>query len=148
MAVAVQDEAPDFTLQDQNGDDYTLSDDLGTWIALYFYPKDDTPGCTKEACGFRDRYDELADHIHVVGVSSDSVSSHKNFEEKYQLPFTLLSDPDSHVRTLYGADNSVYPKRTTFLIDPEGVVVKVYEKVDVAAHAGEILKDVETLAFA
>lgn len=133
----IGDKAPEFTLLDQNGNDHSLSDYLGKSVLLYFYPKDDTPGCTKEACTIRDTHSEFGEKsIVVLGVSSDSVESHKKFEEKYGLPFTLLSDPNKQVRELYGVTG-----RDSFLIDVEGNIKKIYRKVKPAEHARDVLSD-------
>ena len=146
--------APDFELPDQNGETHSLSRHRGEWILLYFYPKDDTPGCTKEACGIRDAYADFKENeIKVFGVSTDSVESHGKFAEKYTLPFTLLSDADKKAVSEYGT----YGKkkfmgreyqgtlRTSFLIDPEGRIAKIYEDVKPEAHAEEILRDFRAL---
>lgn len=129
--------APDFTLLDQNGQPHALLDYRGKWVILYFYPKDDTPGCTTEACNFRDSLRELQKlGIVVLGVSKDSVASHGRFAAKYQLNFPLLSDPDHQVIEQYQAFS-----RTTYLIDPHGYIVKVYPHVNPTQHAAEILAD-------
>ena len=117
--------APDFTLQDQNGTSVTLSQLQGRWVIVYFYPKDDTPGCTAESCSFRDSYEAFSDvGASVVGISSDSVESHKAFAEKYNLPFTLLADTGSSVRKAWGVGRTlgIIPGRVTYVIDPAGVV--------------------------
>jgi peroxiredoxin Q/BCP len=140
--------APDFTLSDENGEDHKLSDYQGNHVLLYFYPKDDTPGCTTEACNFRDDYTFYEDAaVTIVGVSPDTPASHKKFKEKYQLPFSLLADVDHAVCDLYGVWG---PKksfgreydgvhRTTYLIDPEGVIQKVFKNVSPAKHSAEVL---------
>ncbi len=133
--------APDFSLTDQNGDLHQLNDYQGKWVLLYFYPKDDTPGCTVEACALRDNYDKLEKLAVVLGVSADSIDSHKKFVEKYHLPFTLLADPPKKVIEKYGAKGTPFNKRISYLINPQGVITKVYPKVDPSQHAGEILKD-------
>ncbi len=142
--------APDFTLPDQNGKEHSLSDYRGKWVLLYFYPKDDTPGCTKEACALRDNFPDFKKlGIAVLGVSVDSVSRHKKFEEKYKLPFTLLADAEKKVVNLYGvwAKKKFMGKeydgtlRTSFLINPEGKIAKVYENVKPELHAQEVLAD-------
>ncbi|MBN2070377.1 MAG: thioredoxin-dependent thiol peroxidase [Candidatus Krumholzibacteriota bacterium] len=147
--------APAFSLPDQNGDTRKLADYSGQWILLYFYPKDDTSGCTKEACAIRDdfpRFEKL--RIKVLGVSKDSVASHLKFAQKYELPFTLLSDERLDMLKKYG----VWQKkkmagreymgivRMSFLIDPAGKIAKVYRKVKPAEHAGEVLEDLKRLA--
>ncbi len=141
------DKAPDFSSNDQNGNTVNLSDFKGKRVVLYFYPKDDTPGCTKEACSFRDAdavYREKG--ITVLGVSTDSEKSHQKFISKYQLPFDLLADTEKKIVEEYGVwgEKSMYGKkymgtfRKTFLID-DGKIVKIFEKVDVAKHADEVL---------
>lgn len=136
--------APDFALPDQEGRTHRLSDYRGRWVVLYFYPKDDTPGCTKEACGFRDQMGSLkALDAVVLGVSADDVESHKRFAEKYGLNFPLLADPERKVIGAYGAwgKKNLYGKevegvlRQTFLIDPEGRIAKVWRKVSPEGHA-------------
>lgn len=140
--------APDFTTRDAQGETIRLSDFRGQRVVLYFYPKDDTPGCTKEACSFRDADSELAEKgIKVLGVSLDSEESHQQFAAKYNLPFTLLSDTDHSVSDLYGVygeqsfagRNFMGVARKTFLIDEVGVIKKVFDKVNVEAHADEVM---------
>jgi peroxiredoxin Q/BCP len=147
--------APDFTLPDQNGTNHSLRDHRGQWVVVYFYPKDDTPGCTTEACSFRDGRDHLEKHhVKVFGISADSVASHKKFADKYSLNFTLLSDRDRSVMKAYGAvgDKSMFGrtflgiKRNTYLINPEGQIAKEYLDVKPEEHALEILKDIQTLS--
>ena len=143
------DEAPDFSSKDQNGKDVSLADFKDKRVVLYFYPKDDTPGCTKEACSFRDA-DEVyrSKGITVLGISTDSEKSHQKFISKFQLPFDLLADVDKKIVEDYGVwgEKSMYGKkymgtfRKTFLIDGDGKIVKIFEKVDVAAHADEVLE--------
>ncbi len=159
--------APDFTLPDQDGAQHTLSHHRGAWVLLYFYPKDDTAGCTKEACMIRDAlpdFDKAAAgtgantsaraKMKVFGVSVDSVASHKKFAEKYKLSFTLLADEDKKVVNEYGVWG---PKkfmgkeyegtmRTSFLINPEGKIVKIYENVKPEIHAAQVLEDLRSLA--
>ena len=143
-------EAPDFSLPDQNGRIHTLHDLRGNWVLIYFYPKDNTPGCTKEACALRDAFPELQTHGCVVfGVSTDSEKSHKKFEEKFKLPFTLLADTDKTLVKAYGVwapkkfmgREYLGTLRTSFLINPDGMIVKVYEKVKPELHAHEVLFD-------
>lgn len=132
--------APNFALADDNGVEHRLSDYRGQPVVVYFYPKDDTPGCTKEACAFRDdyaSYEELG--IRVFGISYDTPESHSRFKSKYDIPFTLLSDTDKSVAKSYGAAGLIFPKRVTFIIDAEGKISKVYEKVSVTTHSSEIL---------
>jgi peroxiredoxin Q/BCP len=134
--------APDFTGQTQNGERLTLSDFRGKQVALYFYPKDDTPGCTKQACSLRDGYQRLTDAgIAVIGVSADDVDSHAAFAEKYDLPFPLVADPDGAIIDAYGvAGRFGNADRVTFLIDEDGIIQQVFTDIDVAAHADEILE--------
>lgn len=143
MTLSIGSVAPNFSLEDSNGVVHSLSEYSGKWLLLYFYPKDDTPGCTKEACQFRDSFSELDKAVKVVGVSSDSVESHKRFAEKYHLPFTLLADTDREVIHAYQVDGTFFPKRTSFLINPAGKIAKIYDKVNVHSHADQILKDVQ-----
>ena len=143
--------APDFALQDQEQVLHNLSDYRGKKVVLYFYPKDDTPGCTKEACSFRDSFGDFRKNgLVVLGVSKDSTSSHAKFQEKYSLPFPLLSDTDTTVIKAYEAWG---PKkymgreyegvlRITYIIDEEGKILKAYEKVKPQDHAQEILEDI------
>ena len=143
-------DAPAFTLQDQNGEWHSLSDYEGEWLALYFYPKDDTPGCTTEACNFRDsKFAYEAIGAKVVGVSVDSVESHKEFADKYELPFTLLSDPEGEMCAEYGVLRDYklmqIADRQSFIIDPEGRIAKHYEDVDPDTHSEEVLADLEWL---
>lgn len=148
-------QASNFTLKDQNNTEHALSDYAGKWVVLYFYPKDDTPGCTLEACNFRDERDAIADYgnASVIGISKDTVTSHKKFADKFNLNFTLLSDPDHSVIKSYGAwqEKSMFGKkymgiqRMTFIIDPNGQIVKEYPKVSPAKHAAEIIADLREL---
>ncbi len=139
-------QAPDFSLLDQDGHKHSLGEYKGKWVLLYFYPKDDTPGCTAEACALRDNYADLTKLSVVIGVSADSVESHKKFVDKYHLPFTLLADPEKKVIKEYGANGIPFNKRISYLIDPQGKIVKVYPKVDPQQHAAEISKDLQALA--
>lgn len=138
--------APNFKLLDQDGKEHSLLYHRGSYVLVYFYPKDDTPGCTKEACVIRDMYKDFESNgVKVFGISTDSVESHKKFAEKYQLPFTLLSDPKKEVIKLYGADGTLYTKRISYLIGLNGMIEKVYPKVDPTTHGVEILQDVYKL---
>ena len=150
----IGDKAPEFTLPDQNEKTHSLSSYLGEWVLVYFYPKDDTPGCTKEACASRDSYPDFKRlKLTVFGISTDSVKSHGKFASKYELPFTLLSDAEKKAVNNYG----VYGKkkfmgreymgtlRASFLIDPRGNIVKIYENVKPEAHAQEVLSDLNSL---
>ncbi len=142
----VGDKASDFSLKDESGKKQTLKKYRGKWVVVYFYPKDDTPGCTKEACGIRDNYSAFQKQgIVVLGVSKDTPASHMKFKEKYSLPFTLLSDPEKKLIKAYGAARGNFTARISYVIDPKGKVVKVYSKVTPATHAGEILKDIKSL---
>lgn len=147
-------DARPFSLQDQNGKTHSLSDYLGKWVVLYFYPKDDTPGCTKEACNFRDSaqiFKKL--NITILGMSQDSVESHKKFAKKYNLKFPLLSDPTTATITAYKAWGTKkfmgreYQGilRMTYLINPEGKIAKVYENVNPITHAKEIISDIKEI---
>lgn len=147
--------APDFTLADQSGRNHTLSDYRGKYVLMYFYPKDDTPGCTTEACGLRDRMEELNNlNIQVFGISKDDSDSHKKFAEKHGLTFPLLADTEKKVCELYGiwGERSFMGKkymgisRSSYLINPQGIIVKVYEKVKPAVHASVVVADVATLS--
>ena len=140
--------APDFELQDQNGKTHRLSDYLGKKVILYFYPKDNTPGCTKQACGFSERNPQFLEKGAVVlGVSKDTVTSHKKFEQNYNLNFTILSDPDMNVIKAYGVwqEKKNYGKvsmgtlRKTFVFDSNGILERIIEKVDTKNHAAQIL---------
>lgn len=139
--------APVFALLDQDGNQHKLSDYQGRWLVVYFYPKDDTPGCTKEACGFRDNKAEFDKReVVVVGISKDSVSSHRRFKNKYTLPFTLLSNPNHQAIERYGAWKEK-TLRQTYLINPKGEIVKEYKGVNPQNHAEEILEDLDRLAI-
>lgn len=138
--------APDFRLIDQNNKENSLTEHRGSYILIYFYPKDDTPGCTQEACVIRDMYKDFESNgVKVFGISADSVKSHKEFAEKYDLPFTLLSDPEKKVINLYEADGILFNKRISYLIDKDGMIEKIYPKVDPTSHGAEILKDIYSL---
>jgi peroxiredoxin Q/BCP len=142
------DKAPDFTANDQNGKTVSLSDFKGKSVILYFYPKDDTPGCTAEACSFRDNYQSLlSKDFAVIGVSTDDEKSHKKFETKFSLPFPLIADPDKKIVEAYGVwvEKNMYGKkymgtaRTTFLIDSNGVISKVIDKVDTQNSSQQVI---------
>lgn len=143
--------APDFSLKDPEGKVHSLADYRGMWLVLYFYPKDDTPGCTVEACSMRDARDELTElGAEVVGVSRDEADSHEKFKSKYNLNFTLLSDPDHKVMDAYGAwGKGQFGKegvlRKTFIINPEGQVVKIYGRVTPEGHGEQIVTDLKSL---
>jgi peroxiredoxin Q/BCP len=152
--IKLNQKAPNFSLPDQDGTVRALSDYKGKWVLIYFYPKDDTPGCTKEACALRDSFPTFnTSEAVILGISKDSIKSHKKFVEKYQLPFTLLSDEDKKVQEAYGvwAEKKFMGRaylgtlRTSFLINPEGKIVKVYEKVKPELHAAEVLADLKAM---
>lgn len=152
MTLKTNQKAPDFTRPDQDGANHSLSDYKGQWMLIYFYPKDDTSGCTKEACQIRDNFPAFKKlGIKVLGVSVDSVKSHEKFAKKYELPFTLLADEDKSLVTLYGVWGEkkfmgrtyMGTKRMSFLIDPEGKIAKIYEKVKPDVHAEEVLADIK-----
>lgn len=145
--------APAFVLADQNGKTHQLNEYAGKWVVLYFYPKDDTPGCTKEACSFRDdlaQLDKLG--AQVIGISVDNTDSHAKFAAKYHLPFPLLADSDGKVADSYGALTNLYvtklAKRYTFLIDPKGNISKTYLSVNTSRHSQEIIDDLKQLSHA
>ena len=150
MSLQIGDLAPDFSLPDTQGNLVRLSDLRGRRVVLYFYPRDNTPGCTKEACGFRDAYsDYQAQNVVVLGISTDDAKSHAKFTTKYELPFPLLCDADAVVAQAYGSYGlkkfmgnefmGVY--RHTFVIDPNGTIERIYRKVKPESHATEILAD-------
>jgi len=145
--------APDFELPDQQGKTRKLADWRGKWLVLYFYPKDDTPGCTEEACTFRDDWLQLqAQGAEVVGISVDSSASHAAFAQKYKLPFPLLADIQGEVAARYGTLSDwlvfKFAKRYTFVIDPQGRIAKAYRSVDTARHSAEIAADLRQLQLA
>ena len=148
MSLAVGDAAPDFSVNDQNGNSVKLSDFKGKKVVLYFYPKDNTPGCTAEACNLRDNYAELQKQgYEVLGVSKDNEKSHTKFIDKYELPFTLLADTELDIHEKYGTwvEKSMYGRkymgtaRTTFVIDEEGKIAEIIEKVKTKDHTAQIL---------
>lgn len=144
--------APEFALPDQGGNIHSLSQYRGKWVLLYFYPKDDTPGCTTEACTIRDEWKKFATNNAVVlGVSADTVEKHMKFAKKYKLPFTILADPSKEMIQTYQAWGKkkfmgreyMGIFRISYLIDPKGEIAKVYEKVKPAEHAAEVLQDLQ-----
>ena len=148
----IGDKAPDFTLTDQYGQNISLSDFAGSRIVLYFYPKDNTPGCTRQACAFAASYDGFRSRrIKVIGISKDSVDSHRRFAEKHGLPFTLLADPELQAIRAYGVwqEKKLYGKssmgvvRTTFIISPDGLIEKIMPKVKPDTNAAEILAELD-----
>jgi len=149
--LAVGDKAPTFSLKNGEGKTVKLADFKGHKVVVYFYPKDNTPGCTKEACGFRDDFAQFKKKgIEVIGISPDDEKSHQKFATKFELPFTLLADPDHEVADKYGvwAEKNMYGrkywgiKRTTFIIDDEGKIQEIYGKVNTETHSKDILKTV------
>lgn len=140
MALVAGTIAPAFTAKDTDGKTVSLADFAGKTVVLYFYPKDDTPGCTKEAKSFRDAHEEYqGKDMVVLGVSTDNEASHKKFTEKYDLPFQLLADVDGAITKAYDVDGGGYAKRVTYVIDGTGKVAQVYEKVKTDTHAQDIL---------
>lgn len=143
--------APQFTLPDENGDLKMLGNFVGKWVVLYFYPKDDTPGCTTEACAMRDARDELTElGAEVIGISKDDAASHEKFKAKYNLNFTLLSDKDGKVINSYGAwGKKMFGQegilRRTFIIDPDGIVRKVYGRVTPVGHGNQVIEELKKL---
>lgn len=145
MALSVGNKAPEFTVKDTNGKTVSLSDFAGKTVVMYFYPKDDTPGCTKEAQSFRDNYAEYQDKDMVVlGVSMDDEASHKAFTDKYGLPFQLLADVDGTITKAYDVESGGYSKRVTYIIDAEGKICHVDKKVKTDSHAKDILEVIGT----
>ncbi len=149
-SLKIGDVAPGFTLSDQHMKDISLSDYQGQWVVLYFYPKNDTPGCTAEACSFRDNINNLINQQAVIlGVSIDSIESHQTFATKFKLPFSLLADADAEVSKRYGALLNLgfmkFAKRHSFIIDPQGVIVKIYRDVDPDKHVEEVLNELKAL---
>ena len=149
MILTEGNKAPEFELKDSQGKTHTLADFAGQTVVIYFYPKDDTPGCTKEACSFRDSYKDFRDAgIEIIGISPDTEKSHQKFQQKYELPFILLSDPDHAVCEKYGVwglkknygreYEGVF--RTTFIIDPQGVIKRVFKNVKPSDHSQEVLQ--------
>ena len=153
MSLQIGDAAPDFTLPDQNGDSISLASLRGKKVVLYFYPKDDTPGCTKEACNFRDRWERFAEHgIQVLGISKDNAASHTKFISKHELPFTLLTDEEPcAVATSYESyglkkfmgREYMGMMRHTFVVDAEGKLERIYTKVKSASMADDLLSDLD-----
>ena len=146
----VGDKAPNFILNDQNNEAHQLSDYEGRWVILYFYPKDDTPGCTTQACDFRDAVKRIiASRSVVFGLSLDSVESHKRFSDKNNLPFSLLSDEEGVAAKSYDSLNNFMgyksAKRNTFIIDPDGFLSKIYLSVDPKTHSQKVLNDLSLL---
>lgn len=151
MTVQLPYSAPDFTLSDEKGIKHSLKDFAGSWLVLYFYPKDDTPGCTTEACSLRDARDDLAElGAQIVGISKDEASAHEKFKAKHSLNFTLLSDPQGETIEAYGAwGPKMFGKvgilRKTFIINPDGQVVKVYGRVTPQGHGDQVITELKKL---
>jgi peroxiredoxin Q/BCP len=151
MGLEAGDEAPEFTGRTHAHGSFTLSDFRGKAVVLYWYPKDDTSGCTLEACGFRDDYEALkAAGAEVAGISCDTVDSHKGFAEKFSLPFPLVADTNGEITRAYGVPlgvdgNERWPRRWTFLVGPDGRIARKWEKVDVRNHSKEILEILRSL---
>lgn len=154
MPLTIGDPAPDFCLPDPTGQSVSLSDFSGQWLVIFFYPRDNTPGCTTEACGFRDHYDRLQTlGAAIVGINTDNEQSHQKFINKYTLPFTLLSDSDATVSTRYesyGLKKFMGKEfmgifRQTFIVNPQGTIAKIYRKVKPSLHGQEVLADLKNL---
>ncbi len=142
MALSVGTKAPDFTVKDTQGNTVSLSDYAGKTVVLYFYPKDDTPGCTKEACSFRDNYSVYqGKDVAVFGVSGDDESSHQDFTKKFNLPFPLLADTHKSMMQSYDVDGGGYAKRVTYIIDGNGMISHVYTSVNTETHAQDIIAE-------
>lgn len=141
----IDDTAPGFEALDQNNRGHKLEDYQGQWLLLYFYPKDNTPGCTKEACAIRNNYNSF-DKINakILGISTDSIKSHADFAKKYKLPFSLLSDTNKNISKNYNALG--FNRRKSYLINPDGKIAKIYLKVKPEEHAQEVLADLSTMA--
>lgn len=143
MPLSKGDKCPDFETLTDSGEKFKLYDHVGTKnIVLYFYPKDNTPGCTAEACSFRDNWERINKfNVEVFGVSSDTEDSHKKFKEKHNLPFTLLTDKDKRIRSLYGATGMLLPPRITFVIDRNGIITHVYNsQIKPVNHVEQVIK--------
>lgn len=151
MGLNVGDEIPDFTLTDQYGRPFSSADLKGKkTMVIYFYPKDDTPGCTKEACGFRDSYEEFKDlGAEVIGISSDSPERHQGFAEKYRLPFILLADTDKKVRKAFKVEKHllILPGRETYVVDREGKITMVFNSMGASQHIQEALKALKAIKY-
>ncbi len=147
MMLKVQNKAPAFCLEGVDHQTHTVAEHLGHFVIIYFYPKDDTPGCTLEACAFRDAQEALRKNDCVVyGISKDSSDSHAKFLKKYDLNFILLSDPDLSVHKAYGVLENTKTKRSTFLVDPQGYMIKIWPNVRVEGHVDDILETLKALS--
>jgi thioredoxin-dependent peroxiredoxin len=143
MALSVGDTAPNFTVKDTTGHTVTLADAAGKQVVMYFYPKDDTPGCTKQACSFRDNYEQYTSKgITVFGVSMDDESSHQAFTAKFDLPFPLLADTDGAIAKAYDVEGGGYAKRVTYVIGADGKISHVYTTIKTDTHATDVLEDI------
>lgn len=141
MPLNVGDTAPDFTAKDTHGNTVKLSDYAGQAVVMYFYPKDDTPGCTKQACSFRDNYEQYTSKgIPVFGVSMDDEASHQRFTEKFNLPFPLLADTDGAITKAYDVDGGGYAKRVTYVIGKDGKIAQVFTTIQTDTHATDVLQ--------
>ena len=152
MALKVGDVIPKFTAKDADGNLFESQSVIGKKAAIiYFYPKDNTPGCTTEACSFRDQYEDFKDlGAEVIGISSDSVKSHHKFAKKHELPFILLSDPDKRLRQVFGVRNNLFgllPGRVTYIIDRNGVVIYVFDSMNAARHIEKALETIRELVL-
>lgn len=147
--IKVGDRVPSFSLKNQNGETISIDSSIGKTMVIYFYPKDDTPGCTKEACKFRDEYERFTDlGTMVIGISADSVESHKKFEEKYNLPFTLLADTENKVRNMFGVPKNLFliPGRVTYIIDTNGIVKYIFNsQLSAEKHIDNALEELNKL---
>ena len=152
MSLKIGDIVPNFTAKDSHGEVFESKDVLGRKpLVIYFYPKDNTPGCTTEACSFRDQYEDFKDlGAEVIGISADSVKSHQKFANKHKLPFILLSDEDKRLRHLFGVKNNLFgliPGRVTFIIDRNGVVIYIFDSMNAAKHIPKALEIVKELVL-
>lgn len=147
--IKVGDKLPQFGAKDQNENDFYIQSVLGKVLVIYFYPKDDTPGCTKQACFLRDQYEEFkAVGAEVIGISGDSVPAHKKFASKYDLPFILLSDGDKSLRKLFGVKSNIFgllPGRVTYIVDKEGIVQMVFDDMNATNHLEKTVAKVKSL---
>ena len=152
MSLKIGDIVPNFTAKDSHGEVFESKSFLGRKpLVIYFYPKDNTPGCTTEACSFRDQYEDFKDlGAEVIGISSDSVKSHHKFARKYELPFILLSDPDKRLRQVFGVRNNLFgllPGRVTYIIDRNGVVIYIFDSMNAARHIEKALETIRELVL-